>query len=97
MAVESQARALFSPEALKCSFLEAGYYCFEEDCDEPVAIRELLDKKKMTAPVNKYYAPGEYAKVVDDSVQRFHPEYWNDRQRRMEAAAKAHCGKERER
>lgn len=97
MAEETRAKALFSPAALKCGFRDAGYYCFEEDCDEPVAIRELLDKKKMTAPVNGYFAPGEYTKDIDDSVQRFHPEYWKDRQRRMDFAAKKNREKERER
>ena len=97
MVIENQAKALFSPEALKCSFLDAGYYCFEEDCDEPVAIRELLDKKKIAVPVNNYYAPGEYVKNIDEYVQRFHPEYWNDRQHRMDAAARKHREKERER
>ena len=97
MAEETRAKALFSPAALKCSFHDAGYYCFEEDCDAPVAIRELLDKNKMAAPVNKDFAPGEYARDIDDSVQRFHPEYWNDRWRRMEFSARNRRTKECER
>lgn len=97
MAEETRAPALFSPAALKCGFRDAGYYCFEEDRDAPVAIRELLDKKKMVAPVNESYAPGEYARGIDNSVRQFHPEYWNDRQRRMEFAARNKRAKERER
>ena len=48
-----------SREAQKCGFMEGAYLCFEEDCDAPVVIRELLDKNLMKAPVNEYYKEGE--------------------------------------
>ena len=40
----SIAREVLSPAARKHCFRNGGYYCFEEDCDAPVAIRELMDK-----------------------------------------------------
>ena len=43
MVHRSIARTVLSPAARKHGFLDGNYYCFEEDCDAPVAIRELLD------------------------------------------------------
>lgn len=73
-------KAIFSREALKCAFQEGGFYCFEEDCAAPVALRELLDRGLFTAPVNNYWKPGEYEKCINDSVQRYYPDYWQARQ-----------------
>ena len=44
MVHRSVAKAVLSPAARKHCFRDGSYYCFEEDCDAPVAIRELLDK-----------------------------------------------------
>ena len=77
------ATAILSPEALRCSFLENNYYCFEEDCDAQVAIRELLDQNLVEAPVNKYFAPGEYETVINKVIQLWHPEYWATRQNKI--------------
>ena len=43
---------VFRKEAKECGFAEGVYLCFEEDCDGPVALRELMDKKLYQAPVN---------------------------------------------
>lgn len=83
MAETEVATAIFSQEALRCSFLENGYYCFEEDCDAQVAIRELLDQGLIEAPVNKYFAPGEYETIINKVIQRWHPEYWAARQNKI--------------
>ena len=50
----------FRKEARACGFMERGYLCFEEDCAAPVALRELMDRGLYQAPVNEYFAPGEY-------------------------------------
>ena len=67
---------VLSPEARKCGFQEGGYLCFEEDCDAPVALRELMDKGLFKAPVSDHFRPGEYSQVIDRSLRRYHPEYW---------------------
>ena len=38
----------------------------------PVAIRELLDKGLMKAPVNQYYKDGEYSAIIDDVIATWH-------------------------
>lgn len=83
------ARSVFSDAALQCAFREAGYYCFEEDCAATVALRELMDKGLFTAPVNDYWKPGAYEKCINDSVQRFYPEYWQARGKALTERGKA--------
>lgn len=64
-----------SKEAQAVGFIEGRYLCFEEDCDAAVAIRELLDKGLMKAPVNQYYKEGEYSAIIDDVVAAWNKEY----------------------
>lgn len=44
---------ILSPEALKIGFIEDGYYCYEEDSDASVPLRELYDKGIIDA--DKYF------------------------------------------
>ena len=46
-----------SAEAQKCALPYNRYLCFEEDCDEPVALRELMDKGYMKVPVENLKPP----------------------------------------
>lgn len=80
---------LLSKEAQECGFMERPYLCFEEDCDAPVAIRELLDKGIIKAQVDDYYKKGEYEKAINDSLQVWHPEYWQAREQRLQKEQKA--------
>lgn len=77
------AEKVFRKEALDCGFIEGAYLCFEEDCDEPVALRELMDKGMYQAPVNERFAPGAYEVLINDSLQTFHPAYWQTRETAM--------------
>ena len=74
----------FTKEAQACCFPYGKYLCFEEDCDAPVAIRELLDKGIMKAPVNEYYKRGEYEADINDSLKQWHPQYWQAREQRLQ-------------
>ena len=84
MARMDVARKTLSKAALDCAYFECGWYCFEEDCAAAVALRELMDKGLFTAPVNEYYAPGEYEKLIDGSAQRYYPQYWEARKQTIE-------------
>lgn len=95
MVHRSVAKAVLSPAARKHCFRDGSYYCFEEDCDAPVAIRELLDKGLYTAPVNDYFKQGEYERVINRSLHEYHPDYWKDRE--AAKAKQAEKRKERER
>lgn len=76
MVRQELAEKAFRKEARKCGFVEGAWLCYEEDCDGPVALRELMDKKMYQAPVNQYFRPGEYEAVINRSLQTYHPEYW---------------------
>lgn len=82
------ARKVFCKEARSCGFIENDYLCFEEDCDGPVALRELMDRKLYEAPVNEFFKPGEFSTVIDKCLQRWHPEYWQARQKSIAAEQK---------
>ena len=92
-----RAKDLLSNDAQKCGSWFNGFLCFEEDCAAPVAIRELLDKKIMDAPVNQYYKEGEYSAVIDESIKRWNPEYWKVREQRLHKEQKARQKKSRSR
>ena len=92
-----RAKDLLSNDAQKCGSWFNGFLCFEEDCAAPVAIRELLDKKSMDAPVNQYYKEGEYSAVIDESIKRWNPEYWKVREQRLHKEQKARQKKSRSR
>lgn len=83
MARKDIAEQIFSEAAQKCGFVEGNYLCFEEDCDAQVAIRELMDKKIITAPENEHFPPGKYEKVINASIQAYHPDYWTFRQHHL--------------
>ena len=88
---------VFCKEARNCGLMERDYLCFEEDCAAPVVLRELMDKGLYQAPVNKYFAPGEYEAVINNSLQTFHPEYWQAREKARMAKQRQPKKKERER
>ena len=72
MILRELADEYLSKEAQAVGFVEGRYLCFEEDCDSPVAIRELLDKGLMKAPVNQFYKEGEYSAIIDDVIATWH-------------------------
>lgn len=85
--VEKQRGDLFlSPEAKKVSMSYGSYYCFEEDCNAAVAIREMLDNHIIEPPVNEYFTPGKYEEVINASIHRWNPEYEDARNERLGAA-----------
>lgn len=45
---------ILSPEALEKGYIDNGYYCYEEDCDASIPLRELFDKLILT-PTNVYF------------------------------------------
>ncbi len=85
MVLRTAANDLLSPAAQQYGFVDGAWHCYEEDCDAPIPIRELLDKGLYTAPVNQYFGPGEYSTAIDDSLKHFHPKYWELHQKAQSA------------
>lgn len=87
---------LLSPEAQAVGFQAGRYLNFEEDCDAPVVLRELVDSGIIAPRTDNYLRPGEYEACIDRSLQRWNPAYWRARQKRLSVQA-AKATKERER
>lgn len=71
-----------SSEALKCAFRENRSFCFEEDCDAQIVLREMLDKNMWKIPA-RIIDKARYEDSVNQSLQRWHPEYWESRQKSL--------------
>lgn len=78
--VTPEAAMMLSSAARKCGFREDGYLWFEEDCQEQVVLRELLDRKLWTPPAH-IKDPAAFERDIDRSIQRHQPEYWHAREK----------------
>ena len=74
--------------AKRCGFQRGGYLCFEEDTQEEVVLRELLDKKLWQIP-ERIKDKAAFEENINLSIRRYNPEYWRARQSGLEAAQAA--------
>ena len=81
--VTPEAARLLSPEARKCAVRDGGFLWFEEDCCEPMVLRELMDKKLWTPPPDRIKDPAEYEAAINRVIQTYCPDYWTARERRL--------------
>ena len=86
--VASEAAAILSPAAKKCGFKDKGYLCFEEDTQESVVLRELLDKKLWKVP-DRIRDKAAFEENINRSIRQYNPDYWRARQSGIEAAKEA--------
>jgi len=77
-----------SPAAQKCGLEYGGYLCYASDIQEHVIHRELLDKQLWDFRDFNYVE--DYEEIINDSLQRFNPEYWQARQSSLEKEAEKH-------
>ena len=90
----------YSPwgEIQHCETLCPGAYSVSTAGHGGVMVhRELMDRKLCQAPVNEYFAPGEYEAVIDRSLQTYHPEYWQAREMALAGRERKVQAKGRER
>lgn len=83
--VSKEVSALLSLAAQKCGFKQGGYLCFEEDCQESVVFRELLDKKLWSVP-ERIKNKAAFEENINKSIREYNPEYWRARQAGLEKA-----------
>ncbi len=83
--VSKEVSALLSPAAQKCGFKQDGYLCFEEDCQESVVMRELLDKKLWSVP-DRIKNKEKFEENINKSIREYNPEYWRARQAGLDKA-----------
>ena len=77
--------ALLSPAARKCGMKQGDYLCFEEDSQESVALRELLDKKLWSIP-DRIKDKAAFEENINKSLKEYNPDYWKSRQTGIENA-----------
>ncbi|WP_397352155.1 DUF7007 domain-containing protein [Oscillibacter sp.] len=77
--------AVLSPAARKCGFRHGGFLCFEEDSQEDVAFRELLDKKLWAVP-DRIKDKAAFEENINKSIREYNPDYWRIRQAGLEKA-----------
>ena len=83
--VSKEISAMLSSAARKCGFKQGGYLCFEEDCQESVVLRELLDKKLWSIP-DRIRDKTAFEENINNSIREYNPEYWRARQAGLEKA-----------
>ena len=86
--VANEVAAVLSPAAKKCGFKDKGYICYEEDAQESVVLRELLDKKLWKIP-DRIKDKGQFEENLNQSIRQYNPEYWRARQSGREAVEAA--------
>ena len=77
--VAKEVAAVLSPAAKKCGFQRNGYICFEEDAQESVVLRELLDKKLWKIP-DRIKDKEKFEENINQSIRQYNPDYWRARQ-----------------
>ena len=83
--VAKEVAAVLSTAAKKCGFQRNGYICFEEDAQESVVLRELLDKKLWKIP-DRIKNKEKFEENINQSIRQYNPDYWRARQAGREAA-----------
>ena len=83
--VSKEVSALLSLAAQKCGFQQGGYLCFEEDCQESIVLRELLDKKLWSIP-DRIKDKAAFEENINKSIREYNPDYWRARQAGLEKA-----------
>lgn len=77
--------AVLSPAARKCGFRHGSFLCFEEDSQEDVAFRELLDKRLWVVP-ERIKDKAAFEENINKSIREYNPDYWRVRQAGLEKA-----------
>ena len=78
--VAKDMEVMLSPAARKCGLRHSGFLCFEEDCDETIVLRELLDKKLWEIP-DRVKDKAAFEEGIDKSLRDHHPDYWRSREK----------------
>ena len=68
-----------SPAARRYGQRKNGYLCFEQDADEEIVLRELLDKKLWAIP-ERVRNKAVFEENINANLQKHHPQYWRSRE-----------------
>jgi hypothetical protein len=85
--IERSAVTCLTPAARKCGFYDGSYLCFEEDCQELVVLRDLLDSGLWKVPADRIKDIPAFEASINGNIQEYNPTYWKARERRMKKIA----------
>lgn len=77
--VSNDMTAILSPAARKCGMKYSGFLCYEEDTEENIVFRELLDKKLWSVP-DRIKDKAGFEERLNEVLREYHPDYWRTRQ-----------------
>ena len=77
--VSKDMAAVLSPAAQKYGLRYNGWLCFEEDSEENIVFRELLDKKLWNIP-DRIKDKEAFEENINQDIRKYHPDYWRTRQ-----------------
>jgi len=70
---------VLSPAARKHGERYNGFRCYEEDNEESIVMRELLDKKLWEIP-DRVKDKVAFEERINDTLKEYHPDYWRSRE-----------------
>jgi len=87
--VSQDIAAFLSPAARKHGMKAGDYLCYNENTEEVIVLRELLDKKLWGIP-HWIDNPAAFEERINKTLRDHHPDYWRSRERgRVMAAIRA--------
>ena len=73
--VAKEVEDFISSAALRYGQRSNGFICFEQDTDEDIVLRELLDKKLWDIP-DRVRDRAAFEERINNALREHHPEYW---------------------
>jgi len=77
--VAREIQEFLSPAARKHGQRKNGFLCYEEDTEEAIVLRELLDKKLWDIP-DRIKDREAFEENINNTLRKYHPEYWRSRE-----------------
>jgi hypothetical protein len=77
--VSREIEEFLSPAARRYGQRKNGYLCFEQDADEEIVFREMLDKKLWEIPA-RVRNKAAFEENINAAQRRNHPQYWRSRE-----------------
>jgi len=77
--VAKEIEEFLSPAARRYGQRRNGFICFEQDADEEIVLRELLDKKLWDIP-DRVRNRAAFEENINAALRKNHPQYWRSRE-----------------
>jgi hypothetical protein len=77
--VAQEIEEFLSPAARRYGQRKNGFLCFEQDADEEIVLRELLDKKLWDIP-ERIQDRTAFEERINTALRTRHPAYWRARE-----------------